>query len=97
MATLDAARGAYGERVLVAFQPHRFSRTEHLFEDFARFHKADTFCSQTSTPPGKADPGGHLGAPRGRSRDHGHHQVRYVAERADIAEQLVVRLAPGTS
>lgn len=36
-ATLAAARGAYPERRLVlAFQPHRFTRTRDLFEDFVR-------------------------------------------------------------
>ncbi len=36
-ATLAAARGAYpGRRILLAFQPHRYSRTRDLFEDFAR-------------------------------------------------------------
>lgn len=36
-ATLAAARGAYpGRRILLAFQPHRYSRTRDLFEDFVR-------------------------------------------------------------
>jgi UDP-N-acetylmuramate--alanine ligase len=36
-ATLAAARGAFpGRRVVVAFQPHRYSRTRDLFEDFVR-------------------------------------------------------------
>jgi len=34
-ATLAAARGAYpGRRVVLAFQPHRYTRTRDLFEDF---------------------------------------------------------------
>ncbi|MDD4912729.1 MAG: UDP-N-acetylmuramate--L-alanine ligase [Sideroxydans sp.] len=34
-ATLAAARGAFpGRRLLLAFQPHRFTRTRDLFEDF---------------------------------------------------------------
>ena len=34
-ATLDAARGAYpGRRIVLAFQPHRYTRTRDLFEDF---------------------------------------------------------------
>jgi UDP-N-acetylmuramate--alanine ligase len=34
-ATLEAARGAYpGRRVVLAFQPHRYTRTRDLFEDF---------------------------------------------------------------
>ncbi len=36
-ATLAAARGAYpGRRVLLAFQPHRYSRTRDCFEDFVK-------------------------------------------------------------
>jgi UDP-N-acetylmuramate--alanine ligase len=36
-ATLAAARGAYpGRRIVLAFQPHRFTRTRDLFEDFVR-------------------------------------------------------------
>jgi len=34
-ATLDAARGGFpGRRVVLAFQPHRYTRTRDLFEDF---------------------------------------------------------------
>jgi UDP-N-acetylmuramate--alanine ligase len=36
-ATIAAARGAYpGRRLLLAFQPHRYTRTRDLFEDFVR-------------------------------------------------------------
>jgi UDP-N-acetylmuramate--alanine ligase len=36
-ATLEAARGAFpGRRLLLAFQPHRFSRTRDCFEDFVK-------------------------------------------------------------
>lgn len=36
-ATLEAARGAFpGRRLVLAFQPHRFSRTRDCFEDFVR-------------------------------------------------------------
>ena len=36
-ATLDAARGAFsGRRLVLAFQPHRYTRTRDLFEDFVR-------------------------------------------------------------
>ena len=35
--TLAAARGAFpGRRLLLAFQPHRYSRTRDLFEDFVK-------------------------------------------------------------
>jgi UDP-N-acetylmuramate--alanine ligase len=36
-ATLSAARGAFpGRRIVLAFQPHRFTRTRDLFEDFVK-------------------------------------------------------------
>jgi UDP-N-acetylmuramate--alanine ligase len=36
-ATIEAARGAFpGRRLVLAFQPHRFTRTRDLFEDFVR-------------------------------------------------------------
>ena len=36
-ATLDAARGAYpGRRLVLAFQPHRYTRTRDCFDDFVR-------------------------------------------------------------
>src|SRR5437660_7490847 len=36
-ATLEATRGAFpGRRVVLAFQPHRYTRTRDLFEDFVR-------------------------------------------------------------
>ncbi len=44
-ATLAAARGAFpGRRLVLAFQPHRYTRTRDLFEDFARV------LSQTDAP-----------------------------------------------
>jgi UDP-N-acetylmuramate--alanine ligase len=36
-ATIEAARGAFpGRRLVLAFQPHRYTRTRDLFEDFVR-------------------------------------------------------------
>ena len=42
LATLAAARSCCAQRVHVLFQPHRYTRTQHLMDDFARaFHAAD--------------------------------------------------------
>jgi UDP-N-acetylmuramate--alanine ligase len=36
-ATIAAARGSFpGRRLVLAFQPHRYTRTRDLFEDFVR-------------------------------------------------------------
>jgi UDP-N-acetylmuramate--alanine ligase len=41
-ATLEAARGCGYKRLLVLFQPHRYTRTRHLWDDFLRsFNQAD--------------------------------------------------------
>jgi UDP-N-acetylmuramate--alanine ligase len=41
-ATLEAARACKFNRLLVLFQPHRYSRTQHLWEEFCRaFNQAD--------------------------------------------------------
>ncbi len=41
-ATLEAARGCNYKRLLVLFQPHRYSRTKHLWDEFCRaFNLAD--------------------------------------------------------
>src|SRR5690606_29456042 len=41
-ATLEAASRAYGRRVVVAFQPHRYTRTVHCFDELTRaFNRAD--------------------------------------------------------
>ena len=42
-ATLAAARLCGFSRIHVLFQPHRYTRTRHLMDDFARaFHQADS-------------------------------------------------------
>ena len=42
LATLAAARSCCAGRVHVLFQPHRYTRTLHLMDEFARaFHSAD--------------------------------------------------------
>lgn len=45
-ATLAAARGAFpGRRLLLAFQPHRYTRTRDCFEDFVRvLSSVDALC-----------------------------------------------------
>jgi UDP-N-acetylmuramate--alanine ligase len=55
-ATLEAARGAFpGRRIVLAFQPHRYSRTRDLFEDFVRvLSSADALLLAEVYPAGEA-------------------------------------------
>jgi UDP-N-acetylmuramate--alanine ligase len=99
-ATLDAARRAYpGEehRVVVAFQPHRYTRTRDLFDDFTRaFNQADVLLVTDIYPAGEAPIPG-IGAERlvQSIREHGHHDARYVANKADLPEELLALVRPG--
>jgi UDP-N-acetylmuramate--alanine ligase len=55
-ATLAAARGAFpGRRVVLAFQPHRYTRTRDLFEDFVKvLSTADALLLAEVYPAGEA-------------------------------------------
>ncbi len=54
--TLAAARGAFpGRRIVLAFQPHRYTRTRDCFEDFVRvLSAADTLLLADVYPAGEA-------------------------------------------
>jgi len=55
-ATLAAARGAYpGRRIVLAFQPHRYTRTRDCFDDFAKIlSTADALLLTEVYPAGEA-------------------------------------------
>src|SRR5881296_3289504 len=53
-ATLGAAKAANFQRIFAVFQPHRYSRTFHLFDDFARaFNLADAVLILDIYPAGE--------------------------------------------
>jgi UDP-N-acetylmuramate--alanine ligase len=96
-ATLDAARGAYSDRVLVAFQPHRYTRTQLLFEEFTRsFNEADLLLVADIYPAGEKPIEGVSAEGLVRAiAEHGHHNVRYVQDRSDIVAELAAQARPG--
>src|SRR5215468_4178761 len=54
-ATLSAAKGGNFKHIFAVFQPHRFTRTFHLFDDFARaFNLADAVFILDIYPAGEA-------------------------------------------
>jgi UDP-N-acetylmuramate--alanine ligase len=55
-ATIEAVRGSFpGRRVVLAFQPHRFTRTRDLFEDFVRvLSSVDALVLSEVYPAGEA-------------------------------------------
>ncbi len=79
-ATLDGARQCGFGRVHVLFQPHRYTRTLHLMDDFARaFHQADTvFVMDIYAASEKPIEGVTAEALAERLRQFGHRGAAYV-------------------
>jgi UDP-N-acetylmuramate--alanine ligase len=77
-ATLDAAASS-GRRVVVIFQPHRYSRTKHLLDDFGRAFYSAAVVFVTDFYAACEDPiPGITGERLAESiEQHGHKNVRY--------------------
>ena len=68
-ATLAAARGAFpGRRLLLAFQPHRYTRTRDCFEDFVKVLSTADALVLTEVYPGRRGADRRGGRPRARAR-----------------------------
>jgi UDP-N-acetylmuramate--alanine ligase len=96
-ATLDAATRGFDRRVVVAFQPHRYSRTKHLFDEFTRaFNKADVLVVTDVYPAGEKPIEGATGEALAEGiRAHGHRSVSYVKDKAQVARTLREIVEPG--
>jgi UDP-N-acetylmuramate--alanine ligase len=79
-ATLDGARQCGFRRIHVLFQPHRYTRTLHLIDEFARsFHQADTlFVMDIYAASEKPIEGVTAENLVERIRQFGHRSVEYV-------------------
>jgi UDP-N-acetylmuramate--alanine ligase len=95
--TLQAAHQAYGRRVVVAFQPHRYSRTHHLFDELTRaFNRADVLLVTDVYAAGETPiPGADSESLVAAIRAHGHRDVEYVKDRSALAAELLARTRPG--
>src|SRR6187399_175452 len=89
-ATLDAAQRGFDRRVVVAFQPHRYTRTQSLFAEFTRaFNKADlVFVTDVYAAGETPIPGATGEALAAAIRAHGHHAVEYVADKRQVTAAL---------
>jgi UDP-N-acetylmuramate--alanine ligase len=96
-ATLAAAREVHAGRLVVVFQPHRYTRTRDLFDDFAAaFHEADLLWITEIYAAGEPKlPGVEAAALADAVRQRGHRDVRFVADLAQIPALLAAELRPG--
>lgn len=96
-ATLDAARGCDFKRLLVLFQPHRYSRTEALWEDFrSSFNQADILVMTDIYAAGEAPTEGITGERLAEAISMaGHKNVVYSSTMQAAVEYMLREAQPG--
>jgi UDP-N-acetylmuramate--alanine ligase len=96
-ATLDAAQRGFDRRVVVAFQPHRYTRTQSLFDEFTRaFNKADIVFVTEVYAAGEQPIEGATGKALTEAvRAHGHKGASYVADKKNVTAALLEVVRPG--
>jgi UDP-N-acetylmuramate--alanine ligase len=97
-ATLAAAKAGFDRRVVTVFQPHRYTRTLHLRQEFlTAFNQSDTLVVMDIYPAGEAAIAGVTGQDLADAiRAHGHRDVVYLdSDRERILAHLEDVLRPG--
>ncbi|HXQ98106.1 MAG TPA: UDP-N-acetylmuramate--L-alanine ligase [Candidatus Limnocylindrales bacterium] len=97
MATLEAARLCKFSRLLVLFQPHRYTRTLHLWDEFCRaFNQADIVVMTDIYAASESPiPGITAEALVAAIRAAGHKHVVYRSSMQDGIEYLLKEARPG--
>jgi len=96
-ATLEAARALSPRRIVAVFQPHRYSRVQALWEQFATaFFNADLLFCTDIYPAGETPRPGITGEELYRSiRAHGHKQVVFEPDFPRLADRISDQAASG--
>ena len=97
-ATLAAAKSGFDCRVVTVFQPHRYTRTFHLRQEFlTAFNQADVLMVMDIYAAGEPPiPGVHAADLADGIRAHAHRDVTYVgSDRRHLIEQLAEICRPG--
>src|ERR1700693_2553088 len=96
-ATLEAARGCKFNRLLGLFHTHPYSRTQHLWDEFARaFNQADVLVLLDIYAASEAPiPGVNSEALANAIREAGHKNVHYSHSMQEGIEYLLKQARPG--
>jgi UDP-N-acetylmuramate--alanine ligase len=96
-ATLAGAKEGWGRRVVVVFQPHRYTRTRDLFADFCTaFYQADVLVVTDIYPAGETPIAGVTAqALAAAIREHGHRDATYAESREAAVERVAKTVRPG--
>ena len=97
MATLSAACSGWERRVVAVFQPHRYSRTQALFEDFLKaFYQADKLIVMDVYAASEEPiPGVEAKDLCDGISGHGHKDVTYLADKESVVRHLLEHVQPG--
>ncbi len=96
--TLEALRRRAGERrTVVLFQPHRFTRTQALWDDFGRaFHQADVLLLTDIYPASEEPIPGITAEALARAvAERGHRQVAWAGDLKSATERLAAEVREG--
>jgi UDP-N-acetylmuramate--alanine ligase len=96
--TLEALRRRAGERrTVVLFQPHRFTRTQALWDDFGKaFHQADVLLLTDIYPASEEPIPGITAEALARAvAEHGHRQVAWAGDLKSATERLAAEAREG--
>jgi UDP-N-acetylmuramate--alanine ligase len=96
-ATLRAAKKNYTRRLVVVFQPHRYTRTLHLMSEFGRaFSDADVlFLAPIYAASEDPIPGVDSERLAAAIREHGHRNVTYLAEKDQLTDAVASSIQAG--
>ncbi len=96
-AVIQAARQIAPSRIAILFQPHRYSRTKALFDDFTTcFHDSDLLYVTDIYPASEKPIAGVTGQALAEAiYRRGHKTVKYLGDRAGIPAEVVEDLKAG--
>jgi UDP-N-acetylmuramate--alanine ligase len=97
-ATLETLRNrAAGRRTVVLFQPHRYTRTQHLWDEFCRaFHAADVVLLADIYPAGEEAVEGITAEALAEAISRrGHRQIVYAGDLRAAAQRLLLEAREG--
>lgn len=96
-ATLEAAKQGWGRRVVVLFQPHRYSRTRDLMTDFVHaFDQADAVFITDIYPAGETAIPGVSGERLAETvRSSGACEVVWIERKEELAKRVLPSLKSG--
>lgn len=96
-ATLNAAKDGFGRRIVVVFQPHRYTRTKHLLQEFfTAFYQADLVVVTEVYPAGEPVIPGVGGQQIAEGAlERGHRHVTFIRDKEEIPGFLLPVLQAG--